>query len=386
MGKEDEYREQLAIANRLLTLLGRDIRTQLHSLLGLTDRFLYVQEIDDRMTTDYLGKMYASQEAMLNVLNDVLEISNLSFEEEEVREDNVLLGELFAEVERELSASLDMKNQSLVCTIEEEVREAIVTDERLLYEVLTKFLRYIIRHTGKNETLYAQVDVARQTETDAIYEFHLRTDNFIIPADRIMADLRFYGSVFQEISRNMDDVDMSLVVMKKYISILGGEIGLLPSEEGSAHFLLRLPLGVGKVDRDAVLPSGRGKDYRFEGVRVLLVDDDMINLEVGHRIAEDMGMEVTDAGCGQEAIDIFRQKGDEIDVIILDIRMPDMSGYEVAGQIRSLQKDGRHIPIVALTANAMREDMDKSADAGIDDHLNKPIDRHQLGETLRRVL
>ena len=383
MGREDELREQLSVSNRLLTLLGRDIRTHLYSLLGLTERFMHAQEMDERMTTDYLGKMYASQEAMINVLDDVLEISNLSVYEEETVRDHIMLDDLFTEVERELAIALDMKNQSLVCTIEEGVEEEIITDERMLFGILTRLLRYVNQYACSGENLVGRVDVARKTKDSGIYEFHLSAERLLIPEDRVAQDLAFRESVFKEITRNPDEIDMGLIVMKKHISMMGGEIGLLPSQEGGVHILLRLPFAIGSGGREETAVSFEG--HNFEGLKLLLTEDDMINLEVGHRIASSMGMDVIDAGCGREAVDIFSKRREEIDLVILDIRMPDMSGYEVAKKIRSLQGD-KKVPIIALTSNATKEDRMRSAEAGIDEHLNKPIDRYHLGEAIKRLL
>ena len=180
---------------------------------------------------------------------------------------------------------------------------------------------------------------------------------------------------------------LGMSISKKLVEKMGGTITFESEEGAGTTFVIRIPF---KIDLD-VDKSKEQKDLSektIKGLHILLAEDNELNMEIAEFMLQNEGAEVTKAWDGQEAVKIFeKSRSGEFDVILMDIMMPVMNGYEAAKMIRSLDKeDAKAIPIIAMTANAFAEDRIRAKEAGMDEHVAKPVDVELLIKVIHRLV
>ena len=176
-------------------------------------------------------------------------------------------------------------------------------------------------------------------------------------------------------------------ISKKLIEKMGGTITFESAEGIGTTFVLRVPF---KIDPDADKREGQKdvSEKSIKGLHILLAEDNELNMEIAEFMLQNEGAVVTKTWNGQEAVEIFeKSRPDEFDVILMDIMMPVMNGYEAAKMIRSMDReDAKTIPIIAMTANAFTEDRIKAKEAGMDEHISKPIDMKLLVKIIHELV
>ena len=180
---------------------------------------------------------------------------------------------------------------------------------------------------------------------------------------------------------------LGMPISKKLIEKMGGTITFESAEGIGTTFVLRVPF---KIDPDADKREGQKdvSEKSIKGLHILLAEDNELNMEIAEFMLQNEGAVVTKTWNGQEAVEIFeKSRPDEFDVILMDIMMPVMNGYEAAKMIRSMDReDAKTIPIIAMTANAFTEDRIKAKEAGMDEHISKPIDMKLLVKIIHELV
>ena len=180
---------------------------------------------------------------------------------------------------------------------------------------------------------------------------------------------------------------LGMPISKKLIEKMGGTITFESEESVGTTFVIRVPFKI-DLDADKREESKDVSEKSIKGMHVLLAEDNELNMEIAEFMLQNEGAVVTKAWNGQEAVEIFeKSRPDEFDVILMDIMMPVMNGYEAAKMIRSMDReDAKTIPIIAMTANAFTEDRIKAKEAGMDEHISKPIDMKLLVKIIHELV
>ena len=180
---------------------------------------------------------------------------------------------------------------------------------------------------------------------------------------------------------------MGLTISKRIVSLLGGDIRVSSTLGQGSTFTVTVPAQVCEAPEQFDKDPASSEDPNFEGRTLLLVEDVEINREIILTLLEPSGIRIIEAGDGNEAVKKFEQFSQEIDIVFMDIKMPVMGGFEATAAIRSSGRPGaRTVPIIALTANAFQEDVDKARAAGMNDHLSKPIDIDKVFAMMSKYL
>ncbi len=377
-------------ANRAKTTflnnMSHDIRTPMNAIVGFTA--LAASHLDDReQVKDYLDKISVSSQHLLSLINDVLDMSRIESGKMAIEETDVHLPDVIRDLRTIVQANVAAKQQTLTVDTGEMIHEDIVTDKLRLNQVLLNILSNAIKFTPEGGTIDFRViekPVDRPGWTG--YEFRIR-DNGIGMSEE------FRKTIFNAFTREktstvsgIQGTGLGMAITKNIVDMMNGTI-VVRSEEGKgSEFTVNIPCRISTPHAEEV--TEERPDVDFHGKRILLAEDNAMNQMIAVAILEAEGFEVEIAGDGGEAVEMMRSApAGHYDVVLMDIQMPRVDGYEAARQIRALEDpDKAGIPIIAVTANAFEEDRQIALEAGMNGHLAKPYDVEKMMKTLAEIL
>ncbi len=386
----ERLHEALAAAERageaktmFLASISHDMRTPLNGIIGFTRMAMATEEVAKKQ--EYLQKIKFSGELLLSLVNDTLELSRIESGKYVLTPEKNDFAEVLDGVIVPVRAAAAEKDIHLAVDIADPPRPALNVDRLKFQEIILNLLSNAVKFTPPGGTVMFTADFPAP-------EVNGCNARFIVQDTGIGISRDFIGKIFepfmQERTAATQDIagtGLGLAIVKRVIDRMGGSV-TVESELGlGTKFTVLLPLEF--IDADAPAASlSPGTDVDFRGARVLLCEDNALNTEIARTLLEDRGLSVVCATNGREGVEAFRASAPgAFDVVIMDIRMPVMDGYEAARQIRALDRpDAVAVPIIAMTADAYAEDIRRCHDVGMNDHIAKPIDPVKLFHTLAK--
>ena len=376
-------------ANRAKTTflnnMSHDIRTPMNAIVGFTE--LASSHIDNReQVQDYLGKISVSSRHLLSLINDVLDMSRIESGNVTIENSAVHLPEVISDLQTIVGPAAAAKN--LVLTVDTDgIRDRNVeTDKLRLSQILLNIMSNAVKFTpdGGTVSLHVKQNPSDREDT-AEYEFRIR-DNGIGMSEE------FRKNIFEAFARERTSTvsgiqgsGLGMAITKNIVDMMGGTITVDSEVNKGTEVVVTLLCRIcGETGKD----EGQTEDVDFSGKTVLLAEDNEMNQMIATEILKAHGFTVEIAGDGGEAVEkMLEAPAGHYDVILMDIQMPRMNGYEAARRIRALEDPGRAgIPIIAVTANAFEEDRREAMEAGMNGHLAKPYDIPRMMETLQNIL
>lgn len=373
-----------------LSNMSHDIRTPLNAIIGYTELIRnHVMEPD--RVDEYNKKIRVSGEQLLAIVNESLEITRMESGKVNLVESECHLAELLKDVEKAMMFEINAKSLHFQSDKSGIKRFAVIADYMRIKEILCQLLDNAVKYTGPGGNISLTVE---EEENDfpgyGMYRF-------IVEDDGIGISSEFISSLFDPFKRENNTTQsgvpgtgLGLTVVKNMVDLMKGDIEVESESGKGSRFIvsLRLKLQEGQGIDSVALPVKLFDLESLKGKRILLVEDNAINMEIAEELLSTQGFLVEAAENGSLALEKVVQSGPGYyDLILMDIQMPVMDGHEAARRIRQLE-DRRLacIPIIALSANAFAEDYQKSMDAGMNAHFPKPIDIHELLELIQKVL
>ena len=369
--------------------MSHDIRTPMNAIIGFTE--LMEESIDDREAVlGYLKKIKDSNEFLLSLINNVLEMAKIESGKETLDETTWNVHEFL----KSLSTLFenDMKNKGIQFTISSNIEhQDIIVDETKLREIFLNIISNAMKYTpsGGRVTMNLR-ELPSNREGYVIFETVIADTGIGMSAD-------FLPHLFDEFSRErtstlsrVGGTGLGMAIVKKLVELMQGTIEVGSEIGKGTKFIITLPHRIA-YKTDVKLSESHTAAYDmevFEGKRILLAEDNDINAEITIKILEKIGFLVERAEDGVICVDML-EKGEPhyYDMILMDIQMPNMDGYKATQVIRKLPDEEKaNIPIVAMTANAFEEDRKNAFRVGMNDHIAKPIQREKLKKTLWNVL
>ena len=401
---EQEYRKSLEQKNIALQLavqretkanlakreflfnMSHDIRTPMNAIIGFTA--LAQTHIDDRgQVEDYLKKISVSSQHLLSLINDVLDMSRIESGKVTLEAKPVHLPELVHELRDIIQAVVSKKDLSLTLDTVGVENEDVIADPLRLEQILINVLANAVKFTpdgGQISLWIVQKDTAPAGYAD--FEFHIK-DNGIGMSEE------FQKHIFEQFARErtstvskIQGTGLGMAITKSLVDMMGGRITVKSEQGKGSEFTISLRFPIGEAKTGQTPPAAKAS--AFTGKKLLVVEDNELNLEIASTLLKEAGFEVDTAENGKIAVEkVEAASADRYDLILMDIQMPEMDGYEATRRIRALPDTKKAaLPIVAMTANAFEDDRKNALRAGMNGHIAKPLDIQKLFQVLSELL
>ena len=370
-----------------LNHMSHDIRTPMNAIVGFTD--IAMKRKPDKEVEDCLKKIRQSSEYLMTLINDVLDISRIEsgkLEYKPVPVDFRNMTDTVLSIARGYIENRDLN----FCVSREELKTPyVMADELRIREVLLNIISNAVKFTKDGGAISFAAENAPGNDDHHIIIRYRISDTGIGMSEE------FQSRIFDEFTQENDGARTSykgtglgMAIAKKYVDLMGGKIEVSSRQGVGSTFTVEIPLRIAEqvlTEKEEKLR----KDMDLQGLHVLLAEDNDLNAEIAVSLLEEQGMIVTRAADGKSALLQFCNTAPgTFDLILMDIMMPEMNGYETTKAIRNLSNrpDGKEIPIIAMTANAFAEDVQAALDAGMDDHVAKPMDMDILISAIEKCV
>lgn len=396
--KDEKYKAELLIAAKkaeaaneakteFLQRMSHDIRTPINGICGLVNMAEHYADNMEKQT-EYRTKVKEASNLLLELVNDVLDMSKLESGEIVLEEIPFNLSKISREVFVVIEQMAAEQNIRIVWEKKEITHRDLMGSPGYVKRVMMNILSNSMKYNRENGYIYIScIEIPSGQPEMTIMEFVCR-DTGIGMAEEFQKHI--FEPFAQEHSGSRTKfagTGLGMPIAKKLIEKMGGTITFESVEGVGTTFVIRVPFRI-DTDRDSKVETGEKTEVSIRGLHILLAEDNELNMEIAEFMLQNEGAEVTKAWDGQEAVKIFeKSRSGEFDVILMDIMMPVMNGYEAAKMIRSLDReDAKAIPIIAMTANAFTEDRLRAKEAGMDEHVAKPVDVESLIKVIHRLV
>ncbi len=396
--KDEKYKAELLIAAKkaeaaneakteFLQRMSHDIRTPINGIRGLVNMADHYAD-DMEKQTEYRTKVKEASNLLLELVNDVLDMSKLESGEIVLEEIPFNLSSISREVFVVIEQMAAEQNIRVAWEKKEITHRDFIGSPGYVKRVMMNILSNAVKYNKENGQIYVScVEIPSEQPEMTTMEFVCR-DTGIGMAEEFQKHIfEPFAQEYTGSRAKFAGTGLGMAISKKLVEEMGGTI-TFESEKGvGTTFVIRVPFKI-DLDADKREESKDVSEKSIKGMHVLLAEDNELNMEIAEFLLQNEGAEVTRAWNGQEIVELFRKsESGEFDVILMDIMMPIINGYEAAKRIRSLDReDAKKIPIIAMTANAFTEDRIRAKEAGMDEHVAKPIDVELLIKVIHKLV
>ena len=386
-----EAEQANAAKQEFLSSMSHDIRTPMNAIIGMTS--LALDNTDDpKRVRDYLGKIALSSKHLLGLINDVLDISKIESGKMTLNVEPVSLREAMDSIVNIMQPQVTAKNQQFKVAAREILSENVCCDGVRLNQVLINLLGNAVKFTPEKGAVQLTVYQEALPEDASRVRTH-----FLVSDTGIGMSKEYQKVIFESFSREdntrvrkTEGSGLGMAITKCIVDAMGGTISVR-SEQGRGsefHVVLDLEKAAAPAASEAADGAAeRVNDVVLKGRRILLAEDNELNWEVARELLSILELELDWAENGEICVEKFRNSpAGHYDAIIMDVRMPVMDGYEATAAIRRLEREDADIPIIAMTADAFSEDIQRCLERGMNDHLAKPIDIQTVALKLKKHL
>ena len=371
-----------------LSNMSHDIRTPMNAIIGITTLMKNELHQPEKLA-EHLGKLENSGQLLLGIINDILDMSRIESGKTTLNVEKMNLPQQISQLDSIIRQQAGQRRQTFTVNTHLQ-HENVLADPNRLNRVLMNILSNAVKYTPTGGHIRFEVDELPRNEHYARYRF-------VVQDDGIGMSEAYQKTLFDPFTREersgtnkVQGTGLGMAITKNIVDLMGGSINVESTTGKGTRFevVLEFPVDAeaDTVPEAQVLPEEEEKTSPLSGMKFLCAEDNAINAEILEMLLEAKGASCTICSNGQEIVDAFASvRPGEYDMILMDVQMPVMDGLEATRRIRNGENPlGRTIPILAMTANAFLEDMQKSKEAGMDEHLSKPVDISALEQTVKR--
>ena len=380
--------------SEFLANISHEVRTPLHAVIGMTE--LLIETKLDKDQRYYTDTLYSSAKMLLMLINDILDFSRVDAGYIDEEKEVFNLRQLFLDIIAIMKEKASYKGLVLAGNLDERIPETLVGYSGYIKQILLNLIQNAIKFTYRGQVT-ATATMISETEKEVVVKMSVQDTGIGIPEEQQDQIFQPFTQIDASSTRKEGGTGLGLAIVKKLVILMGGEVQLKSNEKQGSTFSFSLPFekvkdiddqveagmteeepGKSQHDASDMLPENENKE-------VLLVEDNTINQKVAKAMLEKMGYRIDIAFNGAEAVEALQQKN--YGLVLMDLQMPVMDGYEATRTIRSSGKVlNSGVPIIAMTANATKEDRQQCLDVGMDDFVAKPVERKVMQNMLLRWL
>ena len=396
--KDEKYKAELLIAAKkaeaaneakteFLQRMSHDIRTPINGICGLINMADHYAD-DMEKQTEYRTKVKEASNLLLELVNEVLDMSKLESGEVILEEIPFNLSSISREVLVVIEQMAAEQNIRIVWEKKEVTHRDFIGSPEYVKRVMMNILSNAVKYNRENGHIYISCMEIPSEQPE------MTTMEFVCRDTGIGMTEEFQKCVFEPFAQEhtgsrtkFAGTGLGMSIAKNLVEKMGGTITFESEEGAGTTFVIRVPFRI-DTDRDRKVVTREKTEASIRGLHILLAEDNELNMEIAEFMLQNESAEVTKAWNGQEAVEIFeKSRSGEFDIILMDIMMPVMNGYEAAKMIRSMDReDAKTIPIIAMTANAFTEDRIRAKEAGMDEHISKPVDVELLVKIIHKLV
>jgi signal transduction histidine kinase/CheY-like chemotaxis protein len=375
-----------------LAHMSHEIRTPINAIIGMTAICKAAKNIERK---DYaLGKIEDASAHLLGVINDVLDMSKIEANKLELSFVEYDFEKMLDKVITIVNFRVDERHQKLLVDIDRNIPRFLIGDDKHLSQVITNLLSNSVKFTPEGGEI--RLDASLIGESNGIYELRVEvSDNGIgISPEQQKRLFSAFRQAESGIDRKFGGTGLGLAISKRIVEMMDGKIWIESELGKGSRFIFTIKTQKGEEkytgeqngEANEQQPAAP-RENEFANKRMLLAEDIEINREIIITLLEESGIIIDSAENGKIALEMIEAAPDKYDVILMDIQMPQMDGHEATKLIRELPAlQNRKLPIIAMTANVFKEDIDACIASGMDDHLGKPLDIDEMFVKLRKYL
>ena len=380
--------ESASIAKtNFLSNMSHEIRTPINAIVGMTKIALETNEFEKKNYA--LEKINGASTHLLSVVNDILDIAKIEAKKFELVKENFSFQAVLEQVDDVISFRIKEKFQELTITSDENIPKSLLGDKQRLAQVLTNLISNANKFTPEYGKIILKAKLLEQKDTFCNIGITVSDTGIGIDQGSIAKLFDAFEQAENNTSRRFGGSGLGLSITKSFVELMGGTVSVESEIGVGSTFTINIWLEEvkGQNDIESNMECIDLSQVNFSGKCILLAEDVEINQEIVLTILEPYQLEIVCCANGREAVDTFVRNPEKYHLILMDIQMPEVNGVEATQEIRSLPYDyAKTVPIIAMTANVFREEVDSYIAAGMNKHIGKPIDFNELIRTLHSYL
>ncbi|MDD6236943.1 MAG: ATP-binding protein, partial [Clostridiales bacterium] len=380
--------------SNFLSNMSHDIRTPMNAIVGFASLLSRDAEKPDKVR-EYIRKIETSSQQLLGLINDVLDMSRIESGKTTLNLSEESIADILEEIDTVITPQMNARSHSFDIELRGAVHDMVVVDRVRLNQICMNLLSNAVKYTQNHGHIDFIVSEISASDHTAYYEIVVSDNGYGMSEE-------FVAHIFDSFTREEDSrtskiqgTGLGMAITKNLVDLMGGTISVKSEKGKGSIFTVQIPLQIShkekmKTDITSVPESKDAKeqDHILEGMHILAAEDNELNAEILKEMLEMVGASCEIYENGVQVVDVFlNSKPGQYALILMDIQMPKMNGYEATRVIRNSDHEMAHIiPIIAMTANAFTEDIQEALNAGMNAHLSKPIDIYSLKKAIRSVV
>lgn len=372
--------------SRFLSNVSHDLRTPMNGIIGMSYFGMESENLDE--AKDYHKKVHEAGQYLLRLINDTLDMSKIDSEKMVLNPEPYYFDDFLDSINNMFREKVQEKGIHFTVHVQNHPDYAVLVDKLRIQQIFVNLINNAIKFTPNNGNVNFEIRVLEEDEKQARIVFVVRDDGIGMSQEFQKKMFEPFEQENAEDVRNDDGTGLGLSIVKQLVDLMDGSIVCESNPGEGTRFIILLEMEKGgsrpKQEKEQQLIDKKSLQNILSGKKILLCEDHPMNTQIAKRLMEKEGMQVEHAGNGKIAVEMMQKSQPYwYDAILMDIRMPEMDGLEATRAIRAMDRnDSKVIPIIAMTANAFSDDVQKSLEAGMNAHLSKPVEPEVLYRTL----
>jgi signal transduction histidine kinase len=369
-----------------LSHMSHEIRSPLNAIIGMINIATHTDDIPKIKRC--LEKAGSASRLLMGLINDILDMSKIEANKLELSNSEFNFERMIAGIINVISVQSGEKYQDIVVNVNPNVPSFIISDELRLSQVITNLLTNAIKFTPENGKITVNAEKLDESGGEVTLRIEVADSGIGISEEQQKRLFTSYHQAHSSITKNFGGTGLGLAISKRIVELMQGTIWIESELNKGSKFIFTIKA---KEETDnAVKISSDGSEetgYNFKGHTILAAEDTEINREILSALLEETGISIDFAENGKAAVSLFTEDPGRYGLILMDVHMPEMDGYEATQTIRALElKQAKDIHIIAMTADVFKEDIEKCLSAGMNDHIGKPVSSDDLHEKIKKYL